>query len=951
MGIFDKISGRFGDILDEVRTPEDLHRVHETAIALVDSDPDQAIALLTSTLSRHPSVQRTFVLLARAYRNKNQTRAAIDALENALKVRETSSLHLQAGELYERLRQWRAAEQHLLTAATLPDSKDIEFEIAYALGRTFEAQRRRDRAEREYERALELSSGSLEVGHRLVRLLIQRDTNLAREKLRQIDRDQIDPLTHLLWALIAEREGDIAAARESVGLCLEHIDDPEARVTAARLANQDGDATEALRLLEGLSALADGDLANASLHEKGRAYATLGQFEEAKVAYSDLLTRRPEDPEALLGRGVAELELGQYEVASGFFLQALAHPISKARALLGIGRALIGQGEFDRARHYFDEALRAHLGPEDVGIANLELARLACSASDFVEALRYVQVAGRSEKSAERASELESQIAERLKPQFRFPQDRTNPMAIEGLLRQCVSWAAGEPALSGFLPRLQGLVQKMDSPLSLAVVGEFNAGKSTLLNALLEEDLLPVGVLPTTAHTGIVRFGPRRAARLHLVDEESREVDFLEAARVMKDNAAQVERVEFMFPHPVLRTVEFWDTPGFNALEERHETVAANALENAEAILWVMDANQVLSATEFDRIDGLRNSAERLIIVINKVDRLGRERESRIRELIEYIDDNIGEQVAGVFALSAQEAVSDRSIPNAPLEDFRSYLDKQVIKRSGGIKVAEVTFCLRQITAEIHNYMQQRIAGSQSTQTALADLAEWLHKDAIVCFDKAIEASQRELDDRLTFLLDSIEHEIAEALRPAGQFISRPALSEADASFVGRLFAERFNDVLQTVYLDVSRTLDDLESEFSRNFETALQPLPVSDRHTFRWRLESHFAGLSLLRSLLEERFVERSVARVLANLEMVGSDTFIYLGQDRSLWRAKLRRLLPDKPDREVRTWQKQWHARMFEFVDAVKLEVRWSMTRTAHQLDVTLLREWLSEHSLQFT
>src|SRR5690606_6263590 len=142
----------------------------------------------------------------------------------------------------------------------------------------------------------------------------------------------------------------------------------------------------------------------------------------------------------------------------------------------------------------------------------------------------------------------------------------------------------------------------------------------------------------------IMQYGPRKAARIVYLDGQQVEVSFDAARSLMKSEADQIERLDYLYPHPELRSVHLWDTPGFNELDERHEQAAQWALEHAEAILWVLDANQVLSETEFDRIEALAAGNERLIVLINKIDRLGtgEERATQAQHLLQYVDDHAG---------------------------------------------------------------------------------------------------------------------------------------------------------------------------------------------------------------------------------------------------------------------------------------------------------------------
>lgn len=218
--------------------------------------------------------------------------------------------------------------------------------------------------------------------------------------------------------------------------------------------------------------------------------------------------------------------------------------------------------------------------------------------------------------------------------------------------------------------------------LSLVVLGEFNHGKSTLINALLGgRDILPTGITPTTAIITRIAQALSNAedgqATIHY-DDGSTETLGERAAlegRVREEN----DRVR----HIVVRArgelleipVELVDTPGVNDISEQKVEVTYGIVPRADVIVFVLDATQVLKRTELRFIEkrlmsGLR---ERLVFVLGKIDRLDEEEAAEVeRYARERLEALLGGAVE-LFPLSARTAL--RQPGSEPgFERFREHL-------------------------------------------------------------------------------------------------------------------------------------------------------------------------------------------------------------------------------------------------------------------------------------
>src|SRR3954447_7832718 len=204
-------------------------------------------------------------------------------------------------------------------------------------------------------------------------------------------------------------------------------------------------------------------------------------------------------------------------------------------------------------------------------------------------------------------------------------------------------------------------IPKLESErFHLVVLGEFNHGKSTFVNALLGSDILPTGITPTTASINHVVFAQQPTSRVVLTGGESKYLDpqqLKEWVTVAGGHASEVAYVEVGYPSPLLENqVVLVDTPGVNDLNEQRAEVTYGYVPRADAVVFLLDAGQALkdSEREFLRSRVLENARDRLVFVLGKMDMLSTDEKSAVTD---YVKKNLAQMMPEpvVFPLSARD--------------------------------------------------------------------------------------------------------------------------------------------------------------------------------------------------------------------------------------------------------------------------------------------------------
>ena len=197
---------------------------------------------------------------------------------------------------------------------------------------------------------------------------------------------------------------------------------------------------------------------------------------------------------------------------------------------------------------------------------------------------------------------------------------------------------------------LQALEDSFLDSFLVVVVGEFNAGKSSFINALLNTDKLEEGVTPTTAQINLIRYGKT------------------ESVTPIEQWGQLVQ-----LPADLLESISFVDTPGTNAVITEHEVLTRWFLPRADMVLFLSSADRPFSESENKFLQSIRDWGKKTVLILNKIDLL--EKPEEREQVINFVRTNA-------------EAALKVEIPVIPVSSrlakkARSNMSQEIWKESG----------------------------------------------------------------------------------------------------------------------------------------------------------------------------------------------------------------------------------------------------------------------------
>lgn len=285
---------------------------------------------------------------------------------------------------------------------------------------------------------------------------------------------------------------------------------------------------------------------------------------------------------------------------------------------------------------------------------------------------------------------------------------------------------------------LKDLQTKITGDLfQLAVVGQFKRGKTTLINALLGEELLPTAVVPLTSIITILEYGSDPKYVVKFLDGTKKKVAGEEIAQYNTEkgnpnNEKGVRELLISYPAPFLaQGVRLIDTPGIGSIFRHNTDVAEEFLPQVDAAIFVISGDPPLTEAEGNYLQSVKAYADKIFFAFNKIDILPEEHwQESMSFTLQGIENLLGRTNLPMFPVSSLLALQGKKEGNAEklVESGFLRLEKALLqfvqKEKGQVLVRTTTTRVLRLLRDYLNSVQTEEKALEMMARGSADRVE-----------------------------------------------------------------------------------------------------------------------------------------------------------------------------------------------------------------------------------
>jgi len=218
---------------------------------------------------------------------------------------------------------------------------------------------------------------------------------------------------------------------------------------------------------------------------------------------------------------------------------------------------------------------------------------------------------------------------------------------------------------------LNKLLRRSRYPMEIAITGQFSAGKSTFLNAILARNILPTGITPVTSKVNFINYAEEYKLKITYKSGGDEYYPLSYIANFTDQRKAQLKDIKYLSlyaPMEILKDISFVDTPGLNSQNQEDTDITKKVLKDVGGIIWLSLIDNAGKVSEAEILEEqMKNFKDKSLCLLNQKDKFTKE---EVKKSTDYIEQNFSKYFAKVVPISAKLALESRmNQKNILLED------------------------------------------------------------------------------------------------------------------------------------------------------------------------------------------------------------------------------------------------------------------------------------------
>jgi len=235
-------------------------------------------------------------------------------------------------------------------------------------------------------------------------------------------------------------------------------------------------------------------------------------------------------------------------------------------------------------------------------------------------------------------------------------------------------------------------IRRARYPMEVAITGQFSAGKSTFLNALLSRNILPTGITPVTSKVNFINYGEEYKLKITYYSgaQEYAPIEAIsDFTDQRQDEMHDIKYLTLYAPMDILKEISFVDTPGLNSQSQSDTDTTRSVLRDVGGIIWLTLIDNAGKQSEAEILEEyMEHFQDKTLCVLNQKDKFS---EEQVETTTKYVSEKFSKYFAQVTPISAKMALDSRAhqksvlIENSVetiLKDFKKDLNENLDARN-----------------------------------------------------------------------------------------------------------------------------------------------------------------------------------------------------------------------------------------------------------------------------